>query len=281
MIRSSILASVVMISPLMAPTFVMAQDSNADTVVATVNDETITLGQMIVMKESIQDPNMSKMPAEQLWDLLLDQLVRQTAVASNGKENAGARAQTELQRRGMLAAQAISDVSESKPSDDDIQAAYDKMFKDAEPQTEYSAAHILVETEETAKDLKAQIDEGADFGKLAEENSTGPTGPNKGDLGWFTADQMVPEFSEVVKSLEKGKVSDPVKTEFGWHVIKLNDSRVQEAPTMDEIRPQLEQMVLREKVEAEVERLTSEAKIEKTEGIDPELINKAELLEAE
>src|SRR5690606_13802583 len=146
---------------------------------------------------------------------------------------------------------------------------------------EYSAAHILVKTEDKAKELKKELDGGADFGTLAEENSTGPSGPNKGDLGWFAADQMVPPFAEAVKAMEPGQVSDPVQTDFGWHIIKLNDTRVKEAPKLEEIREQLVQKIRRDKIEAEIERVSSEAKVEKTEGIDPALINNTDLLEAE
>ena len=116
---------------------------------------------------------------------------------------------------------------------------------------------------------------------MAEQNSTGPSGPNKGDLGWFAADQMVKPFADAVSAMEKGQISDPVQTEFGWHVIKLNDTRLREAPPLDEVREQISQMVLRDKVQAEIERLTAEATVEKTEGIDPALLNKTELLETE
>lgn len=281
MLKPSILAAFVIAAPMMVPATLLAEESNADTVVATVNDQPITLGQMIVMKQSMQDPQMAELPDQAVWDLLLDQLIRQTAVAANGKENAGVRAQLELQRRNTLAAAAVTELSGGEPTDEEIQAEYEELFADAEPTTEFSAAHILVEDEEKAKELKKELDEGADFGTLAEENSTGPSGPNKGDLGWFAPDQMVPPFAEAVKAMEPGQVSDPVQTDFGWHIIKLNETRVKEAPKLDEVREQLVQKIHRDKIEAEIERVSSESKVEKTEGIDPALLNKADLLEAE
>ena len=281
MLKRSILAAAVAL-PLMAPGFAMAQDKGADTVVATVNGQDITLGEMIVMKQTMaQDPQMASLPDKAAWDMMLDQLIRQAAVAETGEETAGVRAQMELQRRNALAAAAVTKIAEVEPTDDEIKAAYDKTFGDAEATTEYSAAHILVEDEEKAKELKKQLDEGADFGTLAEENSTGPSGPNKGDLGWFSADQMVPEFSDVVKGMEKGQVSDPIQTQFGWHVIKLNDTRVKEAPKLEEVRDQLVQLIRREKVEAAIEKITTEAKVEKTEGLDPAMLSKVDLLEAQ
>ena len=281
MLKPSILAALLAAAPLGLPGLALAQDTAA-TVVATVNGQPITLGEMIVMKQAAaQDPQMQGLPDQALWDMMLDQLIRQTALAGTGEENAGVRAQLELQRRNTLATAAIGKGAGAEPTEAEIQAVYDKLFGTDGAVTEYSAAHILVDSEEKAKELKQKLDEGADFGTLAEENSTGPSGPNRGDLGWFAADQMVPPFAEAVKAMEKGQISDPVQTEFGWHIISLNDTRVREAPALDQVREQLAQMVRREKVEAEIARVTAEAKIEKTGGLDAGLLNKTDLLEAE
>lgn len=283
MLKSSILAALMAAAPLAA----LAQDAagqntGADTVVATVNGTPITLGEMIVMKQAAsQDPQMAALPDSALYEMMLDQLIQQTAVAAAGTETAGVRAQLEIQRRNTLAAAAIAKVAGTEPTDAEIQAAYDGLFADAEATTEYSAAHVLVESEEKAKEIKAELDGGADFGTVAEQNSTGPSGPNKGDLGWFTADQMVAPFAEAVAALEKGEISDPVQTQFGWHVIRLNDTRLREAPSLDEVRDQVSQMVLRDKVQAEIQRLTSAATVEKVEGINPALLNDTDLLETE
>lgn len=281
MFRPNLLAVALVAAPMLSAPAAWAQDQDADTVVATVSGQDITLGQMIVMKQSVQDPNMANLPDQALWDMMLDQLIRQTAVAASGTETALVRAQVELQRRNALATAAVTDIAEAELSDEELQAAYDKMFADAGETKEFNAAHILVETEEEAKEIKTELDGGADFGEMAEKHSTGPSGPNKGDLGWFAADQMVAPFSEAVAGMEKGAVSDPVKTEFGWHLIKLNDTRMREAPKLDEVRDQLSQMIRRDKVEAEIERLVGEADIKKTEGVDPALLNNTDLLEAE
>ncbi|MBK4214758.1 peptidylprolyl isomerase [Paracoccus caeni] len=281
MFKPSILAAFVIAAPVMTAVPAFAQDESADTVVATVNGQEITLGQMIVMKQSMQDPSVAQMPPAELWDLMLDQLIRQTAVAEQGTENAGVRAQLEIQRRNTLATVAVTNIAETDPTEDEIKAAYDKVFAEAEAQTEYSAAHILVETEDEAKEIKAQLDGGADFGELAAEKSTDNSGPNKGDLGWFLADQMVAPFAEAVRGMEKDTISDPVQTDFGWHIIKLNDSRTRENPKLEDIRDQLDQMVRREKVEAGVEKIVTDATVEKIEGIAPEAMDKVELLEAE
>lgn len=279
MLKPSILAALV----IAAPAFAFAQDRNADSVVATVGGQEITLGQMIVMKQSMQDPGLADMPAQAMWDMMLDQLVRQSAVAaaSEGTVNAGLRAQLELQRRNALASETVRKIAESEPTEDEVNAAYARLFTETEPVTEYAAAHILVETEDEAKAIKAELDGGADFGELAEKHSTDNSGPNRGDLGWFTPDQMVEPFAEAVKSLEKGAISDPVQTQFGWHLISLNDTRLREAPQIDEVREDIVQFVRREKVEAEIEEMVSAATVERVEGFDPELLNSTDLLEAQ
>lgn len=281
MFKPSLLAAVMFAVPLMAPVQVLAQDQTAATVVATVNGQDITLGQMIVMKQSMQDPSVASLPAQDLWDMLLDQLVRQAVMAGEGTENAGVRAQLELQRRNTLATAAITTLAEATPTDAEVQAAYDRLFADAEPVEEYSAAHILVATEDEAKEVKQRLDDGADFGEVAAEKSTDNSSQNKGDLGWFSADMMVEPFAKAVQALEKGQISDPVQSDFGWHVIQLNDTRMREVPKLDEVRTEVEQMVRREKLEAEVERLVGEAKVEKTEGVPAEAMNNDALLEAE
>lgn len=281
MLKLSALAALAISVALAAPISVRADSSTAETVIATVNDKPITLGQMIVMRQSMQDAQIAGLEDEALWDLLLDQLIRQAAIADAGKENAATRAQLALQRRSVMAASVISEISSPEPTEAEVQAAYDEVFETEDAITEYSAAHILVKTEEIAKKLKAELDAGADFGTLAEENSTGPSGPNKGDLGWFTLDQMVPAFGEAVKTMEKGQISDPVKTDFGWHIILLKNTRVKEAPKLSEVRDQIVQLVRRQRVEAEIERAMDEARVNKTGGIDPELMNDTDLLKAE
>lgn len=278
MIRQTLLAALIAVPMLSMPA--LAQDEGADQVVATVDGQDITLGQLIVMKQSIQDPAMADLPDQALWDMMLDQLIRQTAVAAAAEETAGVRAQLELQRRNTLAGAAVNQVAGADPTEEELQAAYDKLFAEAGSTTEYNAAHILVETEEKATELKAELEGGADFGDLAEANSTGPSGPNRGDLGWFTADQMVPPFAEAVAGMEPGAVSDPVQTDFGWHIIQLNETRLREAPPLAEVRGEISQMVLREKVEAEIARLVEGAEIVKTEGVDPARLNDIDLLEA-
>ena len=261
----------------------LAQDQGADTVVATVDGLDITLGQVIVMSQNLPEGAIGDMTAQARWDLLLDQLIRQAAVAGEASEDddAALRAQIELQRRNLLANAVIDTIAQADPDPEQIQAAYDRLFVDTDPVTEFSAAHILVETEEQAQTIRAELDEGADFASMAQQHSTDNSGLNDGDLGWFTPDQMVEPFGNAVQELEPGELSQPVQTQFGWHLIRLNDTRLREAPALDDIRDQLDQMVRRDNVEAAIEGLVDDAAIEMNEAADPAWLEQTDLLEAD
>jgi len=146
---------------------------------------------------------------------------------------------------------------------------------------EYNAAHILVETEEEALAVIETLDGGADFAETARESSTGPSGPSGGDLGWFGAGMMVGEFETAVKDMEPGDISAPVQTQFGWHVIKLNEVRDQPRPTLEQLRPELENQLLQETVTGKLAELTEAAEITRPAAgdFDPEIINNLDLLE--
>ena len=247
-----------------------------------MNDEPITLGQMIAMRSALDPGSAANLPDTALWDLMLDQMISQAAVGQVTAQSLSARdkAMLELDRRAYLSGATLERIAGAEPTDQELRAAYDKAFGAADaPKTEYSAAHILVKTEEEAKAIADELAKGADFGKLAEERSTDNSGANKGDLGWFTADMMVKPFADAVVALDKGAVSAPVQSQFGWHVIRLNDTRTQTPPEFDQIRDQLVMQVRRDKVEAEIQKRVSEAQIVKTPGLDPALMNKADLLD--
>jgi peptidyl-prolyl cis-trans isomerase C len=154
------------------------------------------------------------------------------------------RAQIELQYRAVLAQAVVSDWLRSNPaSEEEIQEAYAAQMLLA-PDLQFKARHILVETQSAAADLIEQLDDGADFEELAKENSTGPSGPSGGDLGWFAPNQMVKPFSDSVAGLENGAYTkEPVQTEFGWHVILREDSRNNEPPPLDSVRDVIKQNV--------------------------------------
>ncbi|MEO2168369.1 MAG: peptidylprolyl isomerase [bacterium] len=151
---------------------------------------------------------------------------------------------------------------------DALTDAYAEAYEGENRGMEFNASHILVETEEKAAALAERAREGEDFAELAKENSTGPSGPNGGELGWFGAGMMVAEFEAAVQELGEGEISDPVQTQFGWHVIKLNETRVAEAPEMEEVRPELEQAVRNAALEGVLGELTESAEITRTDKAD-------------
>lgn len=151
-----------------------------------------------------------------------------------------------------------------KVDDAAIKARYDQLIKEFPAGPEVRARHILLKTEDEAKAVIKALDEGGDFATLAKEKSTGPSGPRGGDLGFFGKGQMVPAFDKAVFALEKGKYSkEPVKSNFGWHVIKVEETRQKSPPPLEQIKEQLTALVAQEKLQELVQDLRSKAKIER------------------
>lgn len=261
---------------------VAAQDEpGVDTVVATVNDTEITLGHMIVVRATLPQ-QYQQLPDEVLFKGILDQLVQQTALADSFEGELPPRVTLSIENetRSLTAGEAVEGIMAQEISDEELQAAYDEAYTDAEPAQEFNASHILVETEEEAKAIKEEIEGCADFAEVAKEKSTGPSGPSGGELGWFGPGAMVPAFEEAVVGMEEGAVSDPVQTQFGWHVIKLNETRTSEAPELEEVREELETQIRQIKVQEAIESLTEAAEVDRSaaEGIDPSVLQNIEWL---
>ncbi|MEO9777841.1 MAG: peptidylprolyl isomerase [Sedimentitalea sp.] len=248
---------------------------DAATVVASVNGEEITLGHVIMAGASLPE-EYQQVPADVLYNAILDQLIQQTALVQSREGDVPAVVEISLdnERRSLLAADAIESAMAEVGSEDEIRAAYDAKYADGKGEVEFNASHILVETQEAADAIKAELDEGADFAETAKAKSTGPSGPSGGELGWFSDGQMVPEFQEAVNTLESGQVSDPVQTQFGWHVIILNDKRDKEAPELEAVAAELLGELRQNALEDKIEELTSKASIERpvVEGLKPEMI---------
>ncbi len=273
-----------LILPFMAASFLatgsLAQETTADTVVATVNGTEITVGHMIMVRDGLPE-QYRELPDDVLFDGILEQLVQQTVLSQSydGSDYA-IRLRTENEERRLRAGQAIDRAVASAVTDEALQSLYQERFADFEPAREFNASHILVETREKAEDLIAELNGGADFAQLARDNSTGPSGPNGGQLGWFGAGMMVPPFEAAVMALEVGAVSEPVQTQFGWHVITLNETRLKDAPAMDEVRDTLVGELQEAAVEAEIQRLSDQAQIQRPDisAIDRNVISDTALV---
>jgi peptidyl-prolyl cis-trans isomerase C len=272
----SLVLAAVMALPLAAET-----QPDASTVVARVNGDEITLGHVIATVASLP-PQYQQAEDDVLFDFVLEQLIQQQLL---GQQQDGLNKRNALtldnEKRSLQAVQTVAALTNDLVTEEAIQAAYDARFNDFAGEDEFDASHILVESEEEAKALKAQLDDGADFAELARENSTGPSGPNGGALGWFGKGQMVPEFETAVIALDKGQVSDPVQTQFGWHLVKLNDKRKTEAPELDAVRDELAQTIQQDAIQARIDELTQQAQIERPalEGAGPEIMRQLDLIQ--
>ena len=220
-----------------------ATDPTASTVLVTVDETPITLGEVIAVRQSLP-AEYQNLPDEILLSALVQQMTDQQLLA-NAAFTAGLEdlptVQFSLrnQKRAVLADAYMAKTLLGRVDEAAIEAAYAERYVNAEPVEEVRAAHILVPEEAKAKDLKAELDAGADFAALAAEHGTDGTASRGGDLGWFSHEMMVPEFADAVFGMEPGDVSEPVKSPFGWHLIKLDLKRARPVPPLDEVQDQL------------------------------------------
>jgi peptidyl-prolyl cis-trans isomerase C len=269
-IRSRALALALLGAALAHP--VAAQD--ASTVVATVNGTEITLGHLAVLRAQLPDQYQA-LPDDVLFRGILDQVIQQTALAQAAAPLVTRRDEIALEndRRAYLAGLALQDAVQSAVTEAALQAAYDARFKEAAPATEYNAAHILVATEDEAKKLREQLDGGADFAELARQHSTDGAAQGGGSLGWFGTGQMVKPFEDAVVALQPGQVGGPIQTQFGWHLVKLVETRMAEIPALDEVRAELASELEQATIDARIKSASEGATVVRSdEGIDPALL---------
>lgn len=288
MLKSTTLRAGLTAVALLMPLAAQAQDdtattADADTVVATVNGVEVTLGHMIMVRAGLP-AQYNQLPPDVLYKGILDQLVQQIVLEQSleGEPPRSVRLSLENERHGRMASAAVAEFLETAVTEEQVQAAYDEKYAGETGGTEYKARHILVETEEEANELIAELDEGADFAALAAEHSTGPSGPNGGDLGWFGPGMMVKPFEDAVMTLEAGNhTAAPVETQFGWHVIKLEETRAKAAPALDDVRGEIEAELQNAAVKAHIDGLLEKAEIDRSgaEGIDPALLSDVDLVE--
>lgn len=251
-----------------------------DQVVAVVNGTEITLGHVAAAKATLPD-QYQNLPADVLFPGIIDQLIQQTVLQQTYEGELPKRVTLSIdnETRSLVAAEVVEATMADAVTDELIEKAYQEKYGSGDQGTEYSAAHILVETEETALQVKEAVENGADFAEVAREKSTGPSGPRGGDLGWFGTGVMVPAFEQAVLAMEPGDVSDPVETQFGWHVIKLNETRIKEAPELISVRPELEQEVRQNAVTEKIEALIEAAEIDREGGaaMEASILNNIDL----
>jgi len=242
-------------------------------VIATVNGSTISNGDVAYTNEFL-GPRLGQVPEQYKGRVILDILIERKLFADIAR-GAGVEKLAAFQERlAFLTEEALRDIYVAEVlgkevSATDIKSRYDDEVAKLPKTEEMHARHILVESEDEAKALAAEAKGGADFAELAKTKSTGPSGPKGGDLGYFTADRMVPEFSAAAQALEPGGISDPVKTQFGWHIIKLEDKRTKAPPALEQVTDQIRSVVLRDLVRDRSQALREKATIEYAEGHEP------------
>lgn len=242
-------------------------------VVATINGIPVTDADLAIADSEI-GADMGTMPPTQkrmsLLEFLIDnQLFAEAADAE--KLSQGSEFETRLKylKRRALRELYFEKIIKTSVSDADARKLYDEQVKMIKPEEEVSARHILVDAEDKAKELKEKIKAGGDFVALAKEHSKDPgSKEDGGNLGYFGHGQMVPQFEEVVFKLAKGDVSDPVKTQFGWHLIKIEDKRMKQPPAFDIVKDRIIQSQLLQKAQQSAVALRSKSKIE---IVDPEI----------
>jgi len=255
---------------------VAAQDK--DPLIATVNGTEIHQSDLAVAEEEAgQLPPMSPdAKKDYLVQFMADMiLVSKAAEAKKMGDGADFKRKIAFARNKLLMEQLLQSVGKEALTDEATHKVYDDAVKQLGEQQEVHARHILIraapgddkagkEAEDKIKAVIERLKKGEDFAKVASDVTEDPSGKaNGGDLGYFSKEQMVPEFSDTAFKLEKGQVSEPVKTQFGWHVIKVEDKRAKAVPKFEEVKPQIESYVTR-KAQAElVTKLRAEAKIEK------------------
>src|SRR5271163_1145451 len=242
-----------------------AQDS--DPVVARVNGVDIHDSDIVFAEEEIGG-NMPSIPPEQKRDYLVNYLVdvivlSQAAEKQKLNERPDVKHRLAFDHNRLLMESLLQDAGKAALSDEAEHKVYDEAIKQVKNEEEVHARHILVPTEDEAKAILVQLKGGADFATLAKEKSKDPGAAEGGDLGYFTKDQMVPEFAAVAFKLDKGQISDPVKTQFGWHVIKVEDKRIKPTPTFEQVKPQIDNYVAHRAQSQLVEKLRSAANVER------------------
>jgi peptidyl-prolyl cis-trans isomerase C len=241
-------------------------------VVARVDGVELHLSDVEAAQQSLP-PQAQKMPLEQIYPMLLDRLVDGALITEAGRkehldQDPDVQARLKRYEDRLIQEAYLNRAIKQAETEDGLKTRYQKLLKEKPAQEEVHARHILVASEEEAKSVIAELDKGADFTALAKKYSTDPSAEEGGDLGYFGHDDMVKEFADAAFALPVGQYSKtPVKTEFGWHVIKVEDKRQGKPPSFEEAQDQLRQDLARDIIEAKLQELRGAAKIEEF-GLD-------------
>jgi len=239
----------------------------ANPVLAKVNGAEIRASDVALAEEEL-GPSLAQMDPASRKDNVLSFLIDMKIVSKEAEDKKIAdrddfKTRLAFARDRLLMDNLLAVEGKAATTDDNMKKVYEEAAKQISGEQEVHARHILVETEDQAKKIESDLKKGADFAELAKKESKDPGASDGGDLGFFTKDQMVPEFSAAAFALEPGKISDPVKTQFGWHVIKVEEKRTRKAPDFEQVKPQIETYVVRKAQADYVAKLRQAAKVER------------------
>ncbi len=240
-----------------------------DKMLAKVNGSEIRQSDVALAEEEL-GPSLAQMdPAtkeENVLSFLIDmKIVSKAAEDKKVQDGEDFKKRLAFTRSRLLMDSLLASEGKAATTDESMKKVYEEASKQIGGEEEVHARHILVETEDDAKAVAEELKKGADFAELAKKKSKDPGASDGGDLGFFTKDQMVPEFSQAAFALEPGKISDPVKSQFGWHIIKVEEKRKRKAPEFDQVKSQIETYVARKAQADYVGKLREAAKIERTD----------------
>ncbi|MDQ0467515.1 peptidylprolyl isomerase [Labrys wisconsinensis] len=241
---------------------------------AVVNGQPITEKDIAIASEDLASGLPQQMTPEQKRDYLTSYSVDMALVAAEAeKEKVVDQADLDQRlayfRKKILMEQLLTKVGKDAVTDEAMRKLYDDTVKTIPPEQEAHARHILLETEDEAKKAYDRVKGGEDFSKVAKELSKDPGSSDGGDLGWFTKDRMVKEFADAAFALKPGEISQPVKSQFGWHVIKLEELRQKPVPSFEQVKPQIETYLQRKAQQDLILKLRGTAKIDKPEPPKP------------
>ena len=256
-----------------------AEEANLNTVVATVSGTELTIGHMLDVKRQLPEQYQT-LEGSVLFNGIIDQLIQQELLSGTITDDPSwLGTAMENQRRNILSSVVINALRADAITEGALQTAYASKFPEGSGEQEYKASHILVETEQEVRDLLVMLDDGADFGGLATEHSIGPSGPRGGDLGWFGKGQMVTPFENAVMGMDAGTYTGPVQTQFGYHLIFLNDRRVTAPPPFEDVRGELEVEIQNAALEDHLRGLIANADVVMSDGtIDPSVLSTLDLM---
>ena len=228
----------------------VAQNQISEGTVATVDGIAITYNDVSLVEDELMAV-YGQLPEEQRFQTLVGYMVNRI-LASEAAKKAGLENDADVAKiKAFMERKALQDVYIAKMltervREEDVTAYYDKEIKNGPVEEEVRARHILLDNREAADAVVADLENGADFAALAKERSKGPSGPSGGDLGYFSKQSMVPAFSDAAFKLAAGETSPPVQTQFGWHVIRVEDRRNRPVPPLDQVRDQIYQLLISE-----------------------------------